>query len=156
MINQFWRIKARNSHLPVNFIGTATVTENLLKRKWSIVILRHLSNGLTHAADICKSEPELTPIALNERLRTMQRYGLIARHPRRASALIIAYQLTERGCKILRLLTLIEQLDELPTLNEIVLKRAPTEAKAADGRAPRPPLTIQNRPSKKREASLIL
>jgi DNA-binding HxlR family transcriptional regulator len=117
--------------------GTVTITENLLKRKWSIVILRHLSNGLTDAASIFKAETELPTAAMNERLRTMQRYGLIVRHPRRASVKAIEYRLTDRGHKILRLLTLIEQLDELPTLNDIVLKRTRTDTPAAV-RAPRP------------------
>lgn len=117
--------------------GTVTITENLLKRKWSIVILRHLSNGLTDPASIFKVEPELTPVAMNERLRTMQRYGLIVRHPRRASVKAIEYRLTDRGLKILQLLTLIEQLDDLPTLNEIVLQGTRPEAPAEAG-VPRP------------------
>ena len=119
----------------MNFIGTSTVTENLLKRKWSIAILRHLSNGLTNPDDIRKAEPDLTPIALNERLRTMQRYGLVTRHPRRASVMLIAYQLTDRGHKILRLLTLIEHLDEVHDQKDIVLKQATAEAPPPPDRA---------------------
>jgi DNA-binding HxlR family transcriptional regulator len=149
MINHIRRIKASNSHPPVNLIGTATITENLLKRKWSIIILRHLSTGLTNSADICKYEPELSLVALNERLRTMQRYGLISRHPQRASATIIVYKLTVRGHKILRLLALIEQLDELPNPEAVALVRTPAEtAPLVIRRQPSP------RPSKKRSPSL--
>ena len=99
--------------LPLYLVGTAAVTENLLKRKWSTVILRHLDSGLLDPAEICKLEPDLTTSALNERLRTMQRYSLVTRYPRHGAHKIIEYRLTPRGQKILKMLSLIEQLDDV-------------------------------------------
>jgi DNA-binding HxlR family transcriptional regulator len=119
----------------LNFIGTSTVTENLLKRKWSFLILRHLCSGLTNPDDIRKLEPDLPSVALNERLRTMHRYGLISRHPRRASGVLVAYHLTDRGHKILRLLILIEKLDEVRDEKDIELKLGAHETPPSKDRA---------------------
>jgi DNA-binding HxlR family transcriptional regulator len=96
---------------PAYHVGSAAVTENLLKRKWSITILRHLANGITDPAEITKREAELSTAALNERLRNMLRFGLIARFPRPAASKTVEYRLTPRGHKILKVLNFIEQLD---------------------------------------------
>lgn len=130
--------------IPPNYlVGTAAVAGNLLKKKWSIAILRHLDSGLTDPAEICKVEMDLTPMALTERLRTMLRYSLVTRYPRHGAKKIVEYRLTPRGRKILNMLTLIEQLDELSdltlieSLNEESLPKSPGsgELKAK----PRPP-----------------
>ena len=97
---------------PSYLVGTAAVTENLLKRKWSAVILRHLAEGITDPADIGKKEAELSPKAMNERLRNMLRFGLITRYPSSSNSKLVEYRLTARGHKILKVLNFIEQLDD--------------------------------------------
>ena len=97
---------------PPYLVGTAAVTENLLKRKWSAVILRHLANGITDPADISKREPDLSRAAMNERLRNMLRFGLVSRFPRPSTSKIVEYRLTSRGHKILKVLNFIDQLDK--------------------------------------------
>jgi DNA-binding HxlR family transcriptional regulator len=131
--------------LPLYLIGTAAVTENLLKRKWSTVILRHLDSGLYDPAEICQLEPDLTPLAINERLRTMQRYSLVTRYPRHGAKKIIEYRLTPRGQKILKMLTLIEQLDEVSDKSQIVL---PDEKAAPEAQAVAKP-SVNKSPRKK-------
>ena len=95
-------------------IGTAAITENLLKRKWSATILRHLQTGATDPAEIASREPDLSSSAMLERLRTMLRYYLIERLPRASPTAAVHYRLTLRGNKILKMLTLIEHLDDEP------------------------------------------
>jgi DNA-binding HxlR family transcriptional regulator len=97
---------------PSHFVGTVAVTENLLKRKWSTVILRHLANGTIDPEEIRKLEPGLSLAAMNERLRNMLRFSLIARYPRPATAKVVEYRLTARGEEILKVINLIEQLDQ--------------------------------------------
>ncbi len=109
---------------PLYRVGTAAVTENLLKRKWSTIILRHLNNGLKNPMEICQMEPDLTQTALNERLRSMLRYSLVTRYiqyPRRGAEKIVEYRLTLRGKKMLKMLTLIERLDELNEKDQIIV-----------------------------------
>ena len=96
---------------PAHLVGTAAVTENLLKRRWSAVILRHLALGRTNPEQITEIEPDLSHKALNERLRNLQRFCLIARYPRPAPSQVVEYRLTARGHEILKLLNYIEQLD---------------------------------------------
>ena len=93
-------------------IGSAAVTENLLKRKWSSTILRYLANGINDPADIAKRELSLSTAVLKERLRAMVRYCLIARFPQPAPSKQIEYRLTSRGKKVLSMLDIIEQLDD--------------------------------------------
>ena len=97
---------------PSYLVGTAAVTENLLKRKWSAVILRHLADGITDPAEIGKREADLSPKAMNERLRNMLRFCLITRYPSSTNAKLVEYRLTARGHKILKVLNFIDQLDE--------------------------------------------
>lgn len=123
---------------PANLVSTAAVTENLLKRRWSVNILRHLGNSPTDPVSICKLESGLTPSAVNERIRTMQRYGLITRLHQRTAAKIVHYEITDRGRKILKMLTLIEELDQCNKPEEVVLTENP--------RSQTPPAQPKKRP----------
>lgn len=96
---------------PSPTVGTAAITENLLKRKWSSTILRYLDSGISDPAEINRREIYLSHAVLNERLRTMVRYNLIARFPQPAPSKRIEYRLTPRGKKMLSMLDIIDQLD---------------------------------------------
>ena len=97
-----------------HFLCAPSITENLLKRKWSVTILQHLRSGTTSAAQIMQLEKGLSVLALSERLRTLLRYGMILRHPRHGRRTeVINYRLTPKGRRILTMLELIDQLDEL-------------------------------------------
>ena len=98
---------------PSPLVGPAAITENMLKRKWSASILRYLDKGVTDPAEITKHEVNLSPAVMSERLRAMLRYSLIARYPRPAPSKVIEFRLTPRGKKILKMLDIIERLDEL-------------------------------------------
>jgi DNA-binding HxlR family transcriptional regulator len=96
---------------PAQRIGVAAITENLLKRKWSAIILRYLSRGVNDPSEIAKEEAGISPKVMSERLRTMVRYGLIARFPRPAPSEVIEYRLTDLGKKILEMIDTINALD---------------------------------------------
>ena len=93
-------------------VGTAAITENLLKRRWSANILRYLANGISDPAEITRHEPLLTPAVMTERLRAMLRFDLVARFPRPLPSKVVEFRLTLRGKRILRMLELIERLDQ--------------------------------------------
>jgi DNA-binding HxlR family transcriptional regulator len=97
---------------PAQRIGVAAITENLLKRKWSSIILRHLNQGITDPIEIAKIETDISPKVMSERLRTMVRYGLIARFPRPSPSSVIEYRLTSLGKKILEMIETINLLDQ--------------------------------------------
>ena len=91
--------------------GAAAITENILKHRWSATLLRHISTGLEDPVDIISIEKEIPPFLLNKRLRTLLRYGLIARFPRPSQRVATVYRITCRGEKLLGILALIEELD---------------------------------------------
>jgi DNA-binding HxlR family transcriptional regulator len=94
-------------------VGTAAITEDMLKRRWSASILRYLDRGITDPAEITKNEVNLSPAIMSQRLRTMLRYSLVARFPRPAPSKVVEFRLTPRGKKILKMLDIIDQLDRL-------------------------------------------
>jgi len=94
-------------------VGTATINEDMLKRRWSARILRYLDRGVTDPAEITKTEANLSPSVMSQRLRTMLRYSLIARYPRAAPSKVVEFRITARGKKILKMLDVIDQLDQL-------------------------------------------
>jgi len=97
---------------PAQRIGVAAITENLLKRRWSTVILRHLDQGKSDPCEIAKIETDISAKVMSERLRTMVRYGLIARYPRPAPSSVVEYRPTILGKKILEMIDNINALDQ--------------------------------------------
>ena len=97
--------------MPTSLAGAAAITENLLKRKWSTAIMRLLEQGINDQAEIVKAQPAISPKALSERLRSMRRFGVVARYPRPGPAGNVEYRLTPLGKKLLELLDMIDQLD---------------------------------------------
>jgi DNA-binding HxlR family transcriptional regulator len=110
-------------------IGVTAITENLLKRKWSAVILRHLCNGKTDPVEISKIEPDISPKNMNERLRAMVRYGLVARYRRPAPSSVIEYRPTVLGQKILEMIDTINTLDRELRQNMLARDQAHDEAR---------------------------
>lgn len=96
---------------PSTPIRAASIAENLLKRKWSVTILRYVSNGVHTPSKISALEPDLSLAVLGERLRTMARYSVIARFPQPSPSKVVEYRLTPRGKKVLSMFDILDQLD---------------------------------------------
>ncbi|HWZ96022.1 MAG TPA: helix-turn-helix domain-containing protein [Opitutaceae bacterium] len=97
---------------PIPRLGVAAITENLLKRKWSATILRYLEKGISDPAEITKREVDISTKVMSERLRTMLRYGLLARFPRPSPSTVIEYRLTPLGKKLLEMINALDELDQ--------------------------------------------
>ncbi|MDX2187243.1 MAG: helix-turn-helix domain-containing protein [Opitutaceae bacterium] len=105
-------------------VSAATITESVLKRKWTATILRHFAANATSPDEIRRLEPELSPPVLNQRLRTLQRYRLIARFPRPNLYSQSEYRITPLGKKIISLLDQIDDVDrELCRIHEEMIAR---------------------------------
>ena len=109
---KFIALKFETMPPPAYHVGTATVIESLLKRKWSVTILRHLVSGITDPVEISKCEAELSPAAVNERLSKMLRYGLVSRYRRLSRPKTVRYRALTRSYQILEVLNLIDRLDQ--------------------------------------------
>jgi DNA-binding HxlR family transcriptional regulator len=138
-------------------VGTATITEDMLKRRWSARILRYLDRGVTDPAEITKTEANLSPSVMSQRLRTMLRYSLIARYPRAAPSKVVEFRITVRGKKILKMLDVIDQLDQLDqrlALNGKTIEEdlGITVSGPAD-RLPNPEPAVPKKPAKRKISS---
>lgn len=138
-------------------VGTAAITEDMLKRRWSASILRYLDKGITDPAEITKNEANLSPAIMSQRLRAMLRYALVARYPRPAPSKVVEFRLTPRGKKILKMLDIIDQLDRLdhrlalngkPIEEDLGIAVAATADRSPQPEAPvSPKLTRRKKPS---------
>jgi DNA-binding HxlR family transcriptional regulator len=118
---------------PIPRLGAAAITENLLKRKWSATILRYLDQGVSDPAEITKHEASISTKVMSERLRTMLRYGLLARFPRPSPSTVIEYRLTPLGKKLLDMINAIDELDR-----ELIKSRKSMEESFAMNPVPAP------------------
>jgi DNA-binding HxlR family transcriptional regulator len=101
-----------NDAPPMPRLGAVAITENLLKRKWSATILRYLEKGVNDPAEIARHEVNISTKVMSERLRTMLRYGLLARFPRPSPSTVIEYRLTSLGKTLLDMINAINELDQ--------------------------------------------
>ncbi|MCS6831103.1 MAG: helix-turn-helix domain-containing protein [Armatimonadota bacterium] len=84
------------------------VTE-ILKCKWTLAILDAIARGVNRPGRLERELPGLTTKVLNERIRKLERYGIIIRQVYPEIPPRVEYMFTERGK---RLLALIEAVNE--------------------------------------------
>jgi len=142
---------------PIPRLGVAAITENLLKRKWSATILRYLEKGVSDPAEITKREVNISTKVMSERLRTMLRYGLLARFPRPSPSTVIEYRLTPLGKKLLDMINAIDELDQ-----QLIKSRKSMEENFGINSAPTPdlktvpPAVISKRSNKNNRSDINL
>lgn len=69
----------------------------LIGRRWNGVILRAMLHDLAHFNEIKKAIPALSPRMLSERLKELERAGLVEREVIPSTPVRTQYQLTEKG-----------------------------------------------------------
>ena len=69
----------------------------LIGRRWNAVILRALLHGRSHFNEIKRAIPKLSPRMLSERLKELERAGLIDREVIPTVPVRTRYRLTEQG-----------------------------------------------------------
>jgi DNA-binding HxlR family transcriptional regulator len=87
-----------------------------LGKRWTAVILGHLSQGPTGFRDLSRGIGGISDSVLSERLAGLTAGGLIARQVRDGPPVTVTYQLTERGRALMPALDQIAQWarDNLP------------------------------------------
>jgi DNA-binding HxlR family transcriptional regulator len=69
----------------------------LLGRRWMAAILRALQSGLTHFSEIATAIPAISDRMVSERLKELEREGIIVRVVIPEMPVRIEYQLTTKG-----------------------------------------------------------
>jgi DNA-binding HxlR family transcriptional regulator len=135
-----------NHATPIPRLGVAAITENLLKRKWSATILRHIAKGVSDPAEITRHEANLSTKVMSERLRSMLRYGLLARFPRPSPSNVIEYRLTPLGKTLLEMINALDELDQ-----QLIKSRKSVEENFGINPVPAPDLkTVPSAPVSKK------
>lgn len=95
---------------PVAPPRVAAMVEDIIGCKWSLTVLAQIRSGVRRPGELERAIAGLSKKVMNERLRKLQRYGIVdkrvyAEVPPRAE-----YRLTSFGTKFIRLLDGIERL----------------------------------------------
>ncbi|GIV15927.1 MAG: transcriptional regulator [Armatimonadota bacterium] len=84
------------------------VTE-ILKCKWTLAILDAIARGVNRPGRLERELPGLTTKVLNERIRKLERYGIIVRQVYPEIPPRVEYLFTERGKRLLKLLDAVNE-----------------------------------------------
>ncbi|RMH38256.1 MAG: transcriptional regulator [Nitrospirae bacterium] len=87
-----------------------SIAEKVLGCKWMLQILHHISKNVNRPSALERAIPGLTTKVLNERLRTLLRFGILEKNSFRESPPRVEYRLTRFGR---RLVSILEQLEAL-------------------------------------------
>ncbi|CAN5742969.1 catDE operon transcriptional regulator CatR [soil metagenome] len=80
----------------------------LIGRRWNGAILRAMLHDLEHFNEIKRAIPELSPRMLSERLKELERAGLIKREVIPSTPVRTEYRLTEKGRQLSTVFDAIE------------------------------------------------
>ena len=96
----------KESPLPV-----AAMVESIVGCKWSVRILQLCAEGPRRPAALLRSCPGVSPKVMNERLRKMMRFGILARSVFGEKPPIeVDYRLTPFGRRFMRILEEVRKL----------------------------------------------
>ena len=90
----------------IEHAGLEQVTD-ILRCKWSFAILEAISRGVNRPGRLERELPGLTTKVLNDRVRKLDRYGVIVRHSYPEIPPRVVYELTDRGRRLVGLIKVI-------------------------------------------------
>ncbi len=84
--------------------------ENVLKCKWSTLVLEQINAGVKQPGMLLRSIPGLTKKVLYQRLRKLERFDYIQRRLVSPKPLKVFYTLSASGRRAIKIIKLIRQL----------------------------------------------
>ena len=79
-------------------------TADIISGKWTLLILRDLSNGINRFSALERSLAGISPKTLSERLKSLERAGVITRKSYAEVPPRVEYSLTEMGIDLIPLI----------------------------------------------------
>jgi DNA-binding HxlR family transcriptional regulator len=76
------------------------VAVEVLGGRWTPVILAHLKEGVHRYGELRRKMPDISEKMLSQRLRELERAGLVERTAVAGSVLSVSYGLTDQGCEL--------------------------------------------------------
>lgn len=86
------------------------MVEDIVGCKWSLSVLRLVRDGVNRPGAMQKAVDGLSTKVLNERLRKLQRYGIVDKHSYPEVPPRVEYQLTEFGERFSSVLDGVDRL----------------------------------------------
>lgn len=105
-------MKRRPSHLSLPDRTAYRRLEDVVGCKWSAAVLAAIGRGVTRPGQLERFIPGISTKVLNERLRKLLDYQLIARREFPGKVLRVEYALTATGRKLSVIIDQIRDLDE--------------------------------------------
>ncbi|HHY86036.1 MAG TPA: helix-turn-helix transcriptional regulator [Verrucomicrobia bacterium] len=105
-------MKANAKRLTVPERAAYRRLEDVVGCKWSAAVLAAIERGVSRPGQLERFIPGISTKVLNERLRKLLDYELIARREYPGKVLRVEYGLTETGRKLARIIEQIRDLDE--------------------------------------------
>ncbi len=82
---------------------------DVLRCKWTLAVLEELARGTSRPSELQRALPGLTSKVLSERLRKLERFGLVDRTAFPEVPPRVEYTLTERGRSMSRLVIQVSE-----------------------------------------------
>ncbi|MCZ7662797.1 MAG: helix-turn-helix transcriptional regulator [Thermoleophilia bacterium] len=79
-------------------------TADIISGKWTLLILRDLSEGINRFSALERSLTGISPKTLSERLKALEKAGVITRHSYAEVPPRVEYSLTDRGLDLIPLI----------------------------------------------------
>lgn len=80
--------------------------------KWTILIIRDLQDGEQRFTELMRSMPGISPKTLSERLRELERRGVVERRAFQDMPVRVGYVLTEKGRALLPVIECLRRYGE--------------------------------------------
>lgn len=80
--------------------------------KWTILIIRDLQGGEQRFTELMRSMPGISPKTLSERLRELERRGIVQRRTFHGMPVRVGYALTQKGQALLPVIECLRRYGE--------------------------------------------
>jgi DNA-binding HxlR family transcriptional regulator len=91
--------------------GAARMVEDIVGCKWSLTVLGLVRSGVNRPGAMAHAVPGLSAKVLNERLRKLQRFGILSKRSYPEVPPRVEYSLTSFGARFVDVLDGIERLE---------------------------------------------
>ncbi len=93
--------------------SVASMVEDIVGCKWSVGILQQVADGCRRPSGLLRALPGLSAKVMNERLRKMQRFGIVTRTVTgEKPPLEVEYALSPFGLRFIRIIDEVRHLQE--------------------------------------------